>query len=419
MRHKVLAYLSIAVALALLPAAAHATNGYFVQAYGTHYAGMAGAGSALTLDTLGSATNPAVMVFLGKRYDIGLGIFNPNRQYSVSGNPSGYPGTFGLAPGTVESGSNVFPIPSLGANWMLTENQSLGVVVYGHGGMNTDYDNPTFGSSPTGVDLSQAFLAPTYSIRLGKNHALGVAAVVAYQRFRAQGVAAFAPFSSNPAALSDNGHDTSFGYGGRIGYLGKLHRTFSLAVSYQTKIKMGELDKYAGLFAEQGGFDIPSSFTAGIAITPTDALALAFDVQHVRYSEVNSVSNPMLPNLATSLLGDENGAGFGWQDMTVYKVGVQWQKSAAWTWRAGYSFGDQPVPSSETLFNILAPGVIEQHASVGLTRALGDGQEVSLSVTRAFSKSVTGPNPLEAPGQQQIELKMDQWLFDVSFSFGF
>jgi hypothetical protein len=35
------------------------------------------------------------------------------------------------------------------------------------------------------------------------------------------------------------------------------------------------------------------------------------------------------------------------------------------------------------------------------------------------AKSVAGPNNLEAPNQQSIELTMDQWEFDVSYSFGF
>jgi len=37
---------------------------------------------------------------------------------------------------------------------------------------------------------------------------------------------------------------------------------------------------------------------------------------------------------------------------------------------------------------------------------------------RSFSKSVTGANPLEAPGAQMIELKMDQWEFELGFGFG-
>ena len=36
--------------------------------------------------------------------NIGLGIFNPNRQYTVNGAPSFALGTFGLQPGTMETG---------------------------------------------------------------------------------------------------------------------------------------------------------------------------------------------------------------------------------------------------------------------------------------------------------------------------
>jgi long-chain fatty acid transport protein len=70
------------------------------------------------------------------------------------------------------------------------------------------------------------------------------------------------------------------------------------------------------------------------------------------------------------------------------------------------------------LFNILAPGVQEQHVTFGFSKALGDSQEVSFALMRSFSKSIEGPNPLEVPGRQTIELKMDQWDFEVSWSFG-
>ena len=52
-------------------------------------------------------------------------------------------------------------------------------------------------------------------------------------------------------------------------------------------------------------------------------------------------------------------------------------------------------------------------------RGTGQGPLVDLRYQVAFSNSITGPNPLEAPGQQTIELKMDQWLVEVGYSFGF
>ena len=40
------------------------------------------------------------------------------------------------------------------------------------------------------------------------------------------------------------------------------------------------------------------------------------------YSEINSIANPLLPNLGQSQLGTDDGAGFGWEDMDVSKIGV-------------------------------------------------------------------------------------------------
>jgi long-chain fatty acid transport protein len=122
--------------------ALHATDGYFANGYGTEHKAMAGSRVALSLSTLAPATNPAASAFLGARYDVGFEVFNPNRQFSVIGAPSGFPGTFGLAPGTVESGSRYFPIPSPGANWKLGENDSFDIAAYGNGGMNTSYSAP-------------------------------------------------------------------------------------------------------------------------------------------------------------------------------------------------------------------------------------------------------------------------------------
>ena len=85
----------------------------------------------------------------------------------------------------------------------------------------------------------------------------------------------------------------------------------------------------------------------------------------------------------------------------------------ALTWRLGYSQGSNPIDSSQVLFNILAPGVIEKHITAGFTAAVADNQDLNFAVTRGLSHSVTGANHLEAPGQQTIELKMDQWIIAV------
>jgi len=288
------------VAMFSLVASAYATNGYFAHGYSIKNKALAGAGVALPTDALTATTNPAGMVFVGDRVDAGLTLFMPSRKYTVKGNPSGPP-AFGLTPGTVKSGSGMFVIPSVGVNYMLNENSSAGVSIYGNGGMNTDYDTNTFyGSSPTGIDLMQLFVTPTYSVKLTPKHAVGISVILAYQRFKASGLQAFSDFSADSSKLTNNGYDNSYGYGARIGYLGEVLPDLYLGASYQTKILMSKLDKYAGLFAGQGDFDIPSNWTVGLGYKVNPAVTLLLDVQRINYSDVKSVSNPFIPNIQTS-----------------------------------------------------------------------------------------------------------------------
>src|SRR5690606_39582768 len=89
-------------------------------------------------------------------------------------------------------------------------------------------------------------------------------------------------------------------------------------------------------------------------------------------------------------LGADNGPGFGWNDINVYKLGAQYEVQKGLTVRAGFSYADQPIPASQTFFNILAPGVIQKHASLGATYALNDNNDISVAYTHAFEETVRG-----------------------------
>ncbi|MDZ7663437.1 OmpP1/FadL family transporter [Thiohalophilus sp.] len=430
--------LATAVAAALaLPTAAFATNGYFAHGYGTKNKGLGGAGVALPQDSLAAATNPAGMVWVGDRMDLGAAIFSPQREYKVEGAANdGFP-AFELQPGTVESDSEYFLIPHFGRNWMLDANSAVGVSVYGNGGMNTDYPDSANGGAGTyyggmfggeagaGVNLEQLFVNTSYSRKIDDKSSWGASAILAYQRFEATGLEGFGPAgfnaSSDPDNLTDNGVDSAMGYGFKLGYQGEVAPNLTLAASYQSEMEMGEFDDYAGLFAEQGGFNIPATWTLGLAYDMADSGTVVFDVQKIMYSDINSIGNPMLPNLQTAQLGDDDGAGFGWEDITVYKLGYQWSTSADYTWRVGYNHGDQPIPDSEVLFNILAPGVMEDHFTFGMTKKTGADSEFNLAAMYAPSNSVKGDNPLQGPTapNQTIELEMTQWELEASWAWKF
>ncbi|HEC18409.1 MAG TPA: hypothetical protein ENI97_03615 [Gammaproteobacteria bacterium] len=424
--------LAVTVSAALCtPIAAMATNGYFAHGYGTKNKGLAGAGVALPQDSMIAATNPAGMVFVGNRLDVGAAIFSPNpRSYTVTGNPSGAPGTFGLAPGKVESEDGVFLIPHFGRNWMLDANSSVGVTVYGNGGMNTEYKGTpgTFGAGTAGVNLEQLFVGVTYARKINDKASWGVTPILAYQRFKADGLANFAPFSLDANNLTNNGVSTSSGYGLKLGVQGEAVPGVTLAASYQSKMSMSEFDEYSGLFAEKGDFDIPATATLGVAWATSTDTVLTLDLQKIYYSTIASIANP-ISNLTsptgcgggdtTQCLGGSNGAGFGWEDMTILKLGYQWATNNGWTWRAGVSKGDMPIPSSEVMFNILAPAVMEKHFTFGFTKEVGTDNEFNFSAMYAPNASVKGPNPMEAPGQQSIELEMTQWELEGSWAVKF
>jgi len=410
-------------------ATAQATNGYFAHGYSIKNKGLAGAGVALPLDSLAASVNPAGMTEVGTRLDLGLSLFSPRRSYDVSGNPSGYEGTFPLQKGKEDSDSEYFAIPSFGYNHMLTDHSAIGISVYGNGGMNTDYDaatfnyvNPQLPDDETGVDLIQLFIAPTYAHKFAGKHSFGVTPIIAVQFFEAKGLEAFGAFgfSSDDDSLSDNGHETSYGFGARVGYLGQLTDQFSIGASYQTKINMDELDDYSGLFAEGGDFDIPENFTLGFAFKPIPSVRLIFDWQRIYYSNVDSIANPMMPNLMTSKLGWSDGAGFGWDDMDIFKFGLEWERTEKWTYRFGYSYSDdQPIPDSEVMFNILAPATIEQHVTSGFTRTFESQNELNFAFMYAFENDVEGPNPMDPPGSQKIKIEMDQWEVSLGYSWKF
>jgi long-chain fatty acid transport protein len=283
--------------------------------------------------------------------------------------------------------------------------------------MNTNYPTDTFyGSMPTGVDLSQLFVNATYAREVVSGHSFGISGIFGWQRFKAEGLEAFGIFSGSAARLTNRGYSTSTGFGARIGYLGKIIPTLSFGASYQTKIFMSDFEDYVGLFAEQGGFQIPATWNAGVAVQAMSVLKITLDVQQIMYSQIKSISNPMLPNLQQARLGDNDGAGFGWEDMTVLKLGTQVTPLPGLSFRGGYSYGKQPIPETELLFNILAPGVVQQHVTLGVSKTLIPTLQIHFAFMYALSNSVQGANPLEAPNQQQIELTMKQMELELGLS---
>jgi len=423
--HALRAAALLALGAAALPA--QATNGYFAHGYGIKAKGMGGAGLALAQDAFAGANNPAQAAFAGNRMEAGLEFFMPKRETSRSYG--------GMDLGTVQSEKNLFYVPEFGYNVGLSQKLGIGISVYGNGGMNTTYpggttdctafggaagSNALCGMGKLGVDLTQMIVAPTVAYRVADNHAIGVSPLFVYQQFSAYGLDMFKNFTNPPnaGAVTNNGHDSSTGFGLRLGYLGKFGDRFSVGASYSPEISMSRFKDYAGLFAEGGKFNIPENMGLGVAFQFTPTLQMALDYNRINYSKVPAIGNA--PSLS---LGGPSGGGFGWSDVNIVKLGVQWQVNASHTLRVGINHGDNPVPSTNITPNILAPGVMTTHITIGGTHAVGSSSELSWHFTHAPRVTSSGPslfNSMMGSGTAiQESVSMRQNAFGIQWGMKF
>ena len=419
-----LAIAAVGAALSTLPTTVMATNGYFSHGYGIINKGQAGAGVAVTQSAMSGATNPAALAKAGNRLDFGLEYFTPDRTGVTRSDNTSYDG----------NGDSSFLIPEFAWNMDINANSTFGVVVYGNGGMNTRYKAiPQYagasGVPDTGMNMEQLFIAPTYTFKINPQHAVGVSLNLIYQTFEAYGIGGFCGFKATPcgdsgasaasrAGLSDQGEDDSTGYSIKVGWTGQLASNFSMGFAYQTESDMDKFDKYNELFAEQGGFDIPSNWTLGLAFQPTKAVNIMFDVQQINYSDIASIANPNGTGAGTGALGADNGRGFGWDDMTIYKLGAEFVVNSDLTLRAGYSNADQPIGADDTAFNLIAPAVVEEHFTFGLTYTLANKSELSFFAMYAPENTVNGNT--STPGTSgAANISMSQTSFGLGYGWNF
>jgi len=270
------------------------------------------------------------------------------------------------------------------------------------------------------VDLEQLFVSPAVSWAVTPRNELGAAVNLAYQRFKAKGISIFGGFSSDPGAVSDRGYDNSYGAGIHLGWIGHITDEVAVGATWQSKTAMSRFTKYAGLFADQGSFDIPATYGLGLALTPTRQWTIAIDWQQIDYSGVAAVGNPIDSLFSGVPLGAANGPGFGWRDVSVIRLGTSLRLQEQWVLRAGFSDNRQPIPASQTFFNILAPGVVETHATAGLSWSASAADEISASYLHAFRRTVYGSGSIPpAFGGGEANISLGENSFGLSWAHHF
>ncbi|MDF3047615.1 MAG: Exported protein of unknown function [Candidatus Midichloriaceae bacterium] len=391
---------------------ANATNGYFMSGYGSKL-GTSGAGVAKAMDATDGYSNPALLARAPSNFFVALGMFHPKRFKDTSATPpqsilGGAPAGNPIA-GKQWSKSNNFPDGSIAVSWN-KDKYSVGFSITGSGGMNTDYQNPRINpavissnSYDMGVNYRIINFTPALAMPImNKQISIGIAPIISYSDFRSTSAnSTFAETSGN------NKTDRAWGVGARLGFDWKMTNELTFAAAGQIPTYYQRFDKYKDIL--KSSFNYPANATVGFAWDATKDTTLMLDYQYIHYK-------------GTKLLKDnpQNG-GFGWDNMNIFKVGIEHNFKDWLTARAGYSYGKSPISKEVVFANVIAPAVVEHHISGGLKYKTSKSKAVSLSGYYVPMKKMTdsGAGDLYSNFGKNTQIGMRQFGIQVSYQILF
>lgn len=397
----------------------HAMLGIFEHGNGIVSLGMGGLGYAIGQESTALSANPAHSGALGNRVDLGVNGFFPPAEVEFSGN--------GAGPDSQHrnTGRRYFAIPQGGFNRTLSPRWSIGMTAFS-AGMGPDYRRNPYarfgGDARASLFLSSAGIATVLGYRLNDDHLLGASLNLGYQSLAVKGIGALGAVSRTPEKVSNQGKDASASVGFSVGWLGQLTPRLMAGLSYRSKAWTEKHDDYRGLLPNQGQLELPQIWGGGLAYELHPSWRVGFDFQRYHYSSQVGFGNRIarLDPQNGLLLGDDEGAGFGFRNQNVYKFGVEWTAIPRWALRAGFIDAMQAVSSSETLFAMFGPTTCTEHYTLGATRA-GDAWDVSGFASWSPQKWVRGRDSIPdlfGGGEASVSVEVFSIGFTLARRFG-
>ena len=388
---------------ALVPRPAAATNGMYLTSYGAESAGRGGANLAISDRTLALNFNPAGIAQLqGNHVSVNLSLLAPSLTFENMVNP------------TTDAQNRIFPLPAFAYVRAGRETPwSWGVGFLAQGGMGATFENLNtfFGTrDETFTEVRFGTLTPVVAYSLSEDMSVGLAANLGYSDVAFRFFPETSFFNTQDPASSFFGvsmdRASGFQYNLRAGWWWRPRPRFSIGVIYQTETESqftgGDtefnfgahpfLGRKVAYTSEVKGFTFAAQAGIGFAWRPADRWVLALDVKRYFWdSAIDTIS---------VIARDPNVAGappeivlpfvFNWKDQWVFALGADYRVNERLTVRAGYNYGENPVP--DATLTPLFPATVEHHLSAGMSWLKGSlTYEVALE--HAFNKAQVNPNP--------------------------
>lgn len=394
---------------------AHASDGNEMIGIGAIQQGAAGAGIASPQDATWALLNPAAMVDLERRVDVGVDIILMRRTVKPDGpiyllNLQLPQEDLIISLANPDAGhmadSSPFHSGSFGLVWPL-KRLTLGFGVFGVQGNKVSYPRPRSlpGLEGDGKDrraqLEVVKIPFSVAHRLENGWAVGGAVVGLFSRLRTDSLTL-----ELVPTRGDYEWDESYGFGFKLA-LYKRWDKWSFGAAYTTRQWTTEFDKYDDLLKFH--LDQPQQFQIGLAYRPIPKLELLLDYKFIDWSGISQISK------------DTIRGGLSWDDQHIIKAGVSYELTKRFTIRGGVSYGEAPVPGDSVFSNSLFPAISEAHVALGLSYAFKRRHEVHFAYVHALKNEMTetGTGDLFSVGGRGSKFTLEQDVFSLQYSLKF
>jgi len=329
-------------------------------------------------------------------FDLSLGVVNPPREItSAIGTP---------IEKTTESNSDYYLGMGNGFAIKLSDKIILGVAAGGVSGMGVDFPSVTLPDNP-GTPF------PENVSVVSKKGLLKITPTLAYKIMPNLTIAASIQIGQQSLALKTPAftlpQTESYGFGGSFGLIYKALPNLQVGFSYTSEMDISEYTfNGTSLHPMTGGegeyvmdMDSPQNISFGIAFRPMPKLQVEADVKWYNFSAVMDEIE------LTSPAGFVIPLHFGWEDQTVYSLGLDLQANECMTLMAGYCYGATPITEENVANNIGAIAVVEHHISIGASRAWNENLSSTISYTHGLFNEIESnvpTAPVKIGAQQNI-----------------
>jgi len=427
---------------------------------GAYQKSMGGATTAAPYDTTTAVSNPAGLALIQKRADFNFEGFMPTRTAdfkSMGGEDN-------------QGGSPIYLVPAVGWVGPIQDQDDF---VFGGGmfltsGMGVDYStinvapfnavmSQIMGQTPTDMTMWKGNiysqyqfwkLAPALAKRINDNLSVGASLNIDYQQMGFK-----QKFFDPNNAANYMGYDLSravgaLGFGITVGVIYKVNDMFQVGATYISEQSFSDMEYRlsAGdvltppdgmgnaLVNADGtykmGMNFPQQVAVGVAVTHVEKLKITADFKWINfksthdsidlkgdYAVVNSQTGP------TGQMKKSAPIPFGWDDVMVYAVGVEYQATPMVTLRAGYNHGDSPIKEEDVWNNMAFPAIVQDHLGLGVDLTLGNHWNLGFAYMKAFKKELTGKKDMTVLGQTlssgaKASLEEQSLMLSLAYNFG-